>query len=69
MEHDNRGLAELALDIILVATGDRDSSANCHQQFHCDHVAPLPASGGMIPGASVRDSVERRAETGEEASK
>ena len=63
------GPADLALNILLAATGDRDFAASCHQQFKRDLVGPLPASGGTIPAATVRDWVERRAWTGEGAGK
>ena len=40
------GPADLALNILLSATGDRDFAALQRQRFKRDLIAPLPASGG-----------------------
>ena len=42
------GPADLALNILLAATGDRDFSARHHQDFKWQYVSRLPFDGGVI---------------------
>ena len=59
------GPADLALNILLAASGDRDFSAQHHQAFKWQFVARLPAEGGVIAASEVLDWIaERQAETG-----
>ena len=49
------GPADLALNILLAATADRDFAARHHQSFKWRFVATLPRSGGTIRAAAVLD--------------
>ena len=49
------GPADLALNILLAATADRDFAARHHQSFKWRFVATLPRSGGAIRAAAVRE--------------
>lgn len=49
------GPADLALNILLAATADRDFAARHHQSFKWRFVASLPPSGGIIRAAAVLD--------------
>ncbi len=49
------GPADLALNILLAATGDRDFAAQHHQEFKWRFVISRPRSGGTIPATSGRD--------------
>ena len=44
------GPADLALNILLAASGDRDFAAQHHQAFKWQFVAKLPAEGGEDRG-------------------
>lgn len=46
------GPADLALNILLAATDDRNFAANWHQHFNRDIIASLLASEGMNPAAT-----------------
>lgn len=46
------GPADLALNILLAATEDRDFAASNHQAFKWRFVASLPIAGGVIRGSS-----------------
>ena len=46
------GPADLALNILLAATGDRDFAAQHHQSFKWRFVASLPLTTSGIPPAS-----------------
>ena len=49
------GPADLALNILLAATGDRDFAAKNHQAFKWKFVAALPPEGGVIRGSDVEE--------------
>jgi len=49
------GPADLALNILLAATADRDFATRHHQSFKWRFVASLPHSGGAIRAAAVLD--------------
>ena len=49
------GPADLVLNILLAASGDRDFAAQHHQAFKWRFVADLPREGGIIRGS---DAVE-----------
>ena len=60
------GPAELALNILLQATGDRDFAAQHHQAFKREFVAPLPFDGGVIESAKISEWIgECRPDRGE----
>ena len=42
------GPADLALNILLKVTGDRDTALRLHQDFKWDFIAPMPDEGGEI---------------------
>ena len=54
------GPADLALNILLAATGDRDFSAKNHQAFKWRFVAALPPEGGVIRGSDVEEWIVRQ---------
>ena len=54
------GPAELALNILLEATGDRDFAAEHHQTFKREFVAPLPFDGGRIEAAKISEWIAKR---------
>ncbi len=54
------GPADLALNILLAASGDRDFSAQHHQAFKWRFVARLPAEGGVIAASEVLDWIAER---------
>ena len=47
------GPADLALNLLLAATGDRDFAARHHQELKWRFAAALPDEGGMIRGSDV----------------
>ena len=49
------GPADLALNILLEATGDKEAAWLYHQPFKWDMVANLPWEGGEIPWKDVYD--------------
>ena len=58
------GPADLALNILLAATGDRDFAAKNHQEFKWRFVASVSAEGGVIASNEVLDWIaERQIET------
>ena len=54
------GPADLALNILLAATGDRDFAAQHHQEFKWRFVAALPDEGGIIRGDDVVEWITRQ---------
>ncbi len=54
------GPADLALNILLAATGDRDFAAKNHQAFKWKFVAALPPEGGVIRGSDVEEWIARQ---------
>ena len=54
------GPSDLALNILLQATGDRDFSAKYHQAFKWQFVAKLPADGGVIAARDVESWIKER---------
>ena len=62
------GPADLALNILLAATGDRDFAASNHQAFKWRFVAALPREGGVIRGTDVLDWIAQRAVGGSRSS-
>lgn len=55
------GPADLALNILLAATADRDFAAQHHQAFKRRFVAPLPPAGGVIRADAVLDWIRSQA--------
>ena len=59
------GPAELAFNILLEMTGERDFAAEHHQDFKRAFVAPMPFAGGRIESAKISEWIaERRADRG-----
>ncbi len=54
------GPADLALNILLEATGERDFAAEHHQAFKRAFVAPLPFDGGRIEAARISEWIAER---------
>ena len=54
------GPADLALNILYEATGERDFAARNHLDFKRDHVASLPQEGGVIEAATIREWIAKR---------
>ena len=54
------GPADLALNILLEATGDRDFAAEHHQAFKWTFVAPMPFDGGKIEAAKISEWIAER---------
>ena len=54
------GPADLALNILLSATGDRDFAAQHHQECKWRFVAALPREGGIIRGSDVVEWIARQ---------
>ena len=54
------GPADLALNILLTATGDRDFSAKHHQAFKWQFVAKLPPEGGVIDANDIAVWIKER---------
>ena len=62
------GPADLALNLLLKATGDRDFAAHHHQAFKWRFVAKLPEEGGAIAAGDIECWIrERNPEFGVEA--
>ncbi len=60
------GPAELALNILLAATGERDFAAEHHQAFKRAFVARIPFAGGKIEAARISEWIgECRPDRGE----
>ena len=58
------GPADLALNILLAATADRDFTVRHHQSFKWRFVASLPIAGGVIRGSDVMDWITPRQTAG-----
>ena len=56
------GPANLALNILLAATGDRDFAAQYHQEFKWRFVTDLPIEDGGIRGSDVVEWITRQTE-------
>ena len=54
------GPADLALNILLEATGDRDFDAEHHQDFKWAFVAPMPFEGGRIEASKISEWIAKR---------
>ena len=54
------GPADLALNTLFEATGDREFADRHHQDFKREFVEPLPYEGGTIRGAEVCAWIEGR---------
>ena len=54
------GPADLSLNILLAATGDRDFAASHHQAFKWRFVAALPREGGTIRGSAIVEWIARQ---------
>ena len=54
------GSADLALNILFKATGDRDISAQHHQAFKWRFVAKMPDEGGVIAASDVAAWIRER---------
>ena len=55
-----RGPDDLALNILLAATSDRDFSAQHHQAFKWRFVAKLPDKGGVIDANDIAAWIKER---------
>ena len=60
VEHGGSGEADLALNILLKTSGDRDFSAQHHLSFKWQFVAKPPAEGGKISSSEVLAWIEER---------
>ncbi len=58
--HGGSGPADLALNILFKATGDRDISAQHHQALKWRFVAKMPAEGGVIAASDIEEWIKER---------
>jgi len=54
------GPADLALNILLAVTKDRDTAWQYHQDFKWDFIAPMPFEGGEIDVEEVKNWLRKR---------
>jgi hypothetical protein len=54
------GPADLALNILLMVTGNRDVAFRYHQDFKWEFIAPLPEEGGEINVEDVKEWLRKR---------
>lgn len=66
-DYGGSGSAELALNILLTTSGDRDFAVQHHQAFKRQFVEKLPAEGGVIATGEVLDWIAERSSAPEGA--